>query len=113
MVTAMTKQQEIDILNDTIKKLGPDSYLGPWFQQIKYELESSIRSDIFPTISLRVAAANAEVVKERAELCAKNIIEKANKESDKLSREFIMERGSSINRLLAAIRRAEKEISDL
>jgi hypothetical protein len=45
----MTKNDEIDTLFACAKKLGGDSYCGPWLMdQIPY-IQSDIRSDILPT----------------------------------------------------------------
>lgn len=56
----MTKQQEIEIINEAIAKLGADSYLGPWLVQIRHELDAYMRSDIFPMITLAEARAQCE-----------------------------------------------------
>jgi hypothetical protein len=48
-----TKQQEINIINQAIRDLGEDSYLGPWLLSVRHELELAIRSDLVPEISLR------------------------------------------------------------
>ena len=47
----MTKQAELDILRDTIARLGPNSYLGPWLEDQLPWIESDMRSDIPPMSS--------------------------------------------------------------
>lgn len=47
----MTKQQELDILKETITRLGPDSYIGPWLAEQLPGIERDIRSDIQPLIT--------------------------------------------------------------
>jgi hypothetical protein len=45
----MTKQNELETLFECAKKLGGDSYCGPWLMdQIPY-IQSDIRSDMLPT----------------------------------------------------------------
>jgi hypothetical protein len=70
----MTKQAELDILRDTIARLGPNSYLGPWLEDQLPWIESDMRSDIPPMSSwtesrARIAAERAESLHsiERAE----------------------------------------------
>lgn len=55
----MTKKKELDAVRDLAKELGPDSYLGPWLESILPELESDLRSDILPTLSLKQAKDRA------------------------------------------------------
>ena len=44
----MTKSQEIQILRETVERLGPQSYCGPWLaEQIQF-IEADIRSDLSP-----------------------------------------------------------------
>lgn len=86
----MTKQQEILRLNATIKALGPDSYLGPWLATVRAEVESNIRSDMFPTIlpsEIKAQADNeAKNIIERAEQKAKLMVMDAEREVEKLRR---------------------------
>jgi hypothetical protein len=69
----MTKQQELDILQDAITKLGPDSYLGPWLADVKAEVAMLITGDCLPDISLKDAAMRAKGIVELAEEAAKQI----------------------------------------
>jgi hypothetical protein len=71
----MTKQQELDILQDAITKLGPNSYLGPWLAGVKAEVGQCITCDTFPDISLRDAAQRAKGIVELAEESAQRIRE--------------------------------------
>jgi hypothetical protein len=77
----MNKQQELATLDAAIKKLGADSYLGPWLSRVRHEVESAIRSDFFPALTLAdaikagkakadeiLAAERAALAKEREEL---------------------------------------------
>lgn len=47
----MTKDQELEILRDTIARLGPNSYVGPWLLDQLPWIESDMRSDIPPMSS--------------------------------------------------------------
>jgi hypothetical protein len=49
----MTKDEELAVLDAAISKLGPNSYIGPWLQSVRGEVEQSIRSDITPPVSWR------------------------------------------------------------
>ena len=61
----MTKQDELDILRDTIARLGPNSYLGPWLQDQLPWIESDMRSDIPPMSSYsQCRAVRAEELEE-------------------------------------------------
>lgn len=62
----ITKQQELDILQKAIAKLGPNSYLGPWLTQVSGELKLMITSDLFPDINLN---QTAERVRQEREAC--------------------------------------------
>lgn len=77
----MTKAEEIAVLEKAIAKLGPDSYLGPWLTQVRSEVESSIRSDFFPDVTLKESAAVASRIKQQAVVEAADIVAKAQKEA--------------------------------
>jgi hypothetical protein len=49
----ITKKEELEIITETIAKLGEKSYLGPWLLSVRFELEAAIRSDLVPEISLK------------------------------------------------------------
>jgi hypothetical protein len=61
----ITKKEELEIITATIGQLGEKSYLGPWLLSIRHELESMMRADSFPCISLTEAKEDAlKIVKE-------------------------------------------------
>jgi F0F1-type ATP synthase membrane subunit b/b' len=76
----MTKAQELAILDATIAKLGPDSYLGPWLSEQRACIEADLAADGFMRAStLREAreqvthlidAARADAQRIRAEALA-------------------------------------------
>lgn len=73
----MTKQKELEIITETIGKLGEQSYLGPWLLSVRHELESMMRADSFPSISLAGSEERARLIIERAELDAQKITNRA------------------------------------
>ena len=77
----MTKQQEIDALNKFADSLPKDSYLADWMRYAKVEIESSIRSDIFPTVLPNEAKDRADQIIATAKAEATSIITKATKEA--------------------------------
>lgn len=65
----MTKQQEIARLDSLIKTLGSDSYLGPWLESVKRNVEMMIRGDVFPDI---VPSETAENLRKQVEQTKKD-----------------------------------------
>lgn len=49
----MTKSDEIAILRDTVQRLGPNSYCGPWLADQLQQIEADMRSDLSPQPSWR------------------------------------------------------------
>jgi hypothetical protein len=41
----MTKQRELEILDQAIASLGPDSYLGPWLSGARLDIATDIGND--------------------------------------------------------------------
>jgi hypothetical protein len=76
----MTKQQELAIFDEFTFKCGADSYLGPWLQSIRSEVERSITSDLYPMPDLPDAAyRKGEALRARALTEAETIVEQGNK----------------------------------
>lgn len=103
----MTKQQEIKILEETIARLGESSYLGPWLNEIKAELESCIKSDFFPELTLSDAQDTAESIREGALLTANQIIATANEKVERISKHCDREIESASSALRSAIRQLD------
>lgn len=78
-----TKAQEIEILRDTVKRLGPDTYTGPWLAAVVGEVESQIRSDYFPSITLTESREKCETLIAEATRKAQSIIEDAELQAKK------------------------------
>lgn len=61
----MTKPDEIEILRDAARRLGPDSYCGPWLaEQIQF-IEADIRSDFPPSPTLKYAESVVEAARAK------------------------------------------------
>lgn len=87
----LSKNQEIEILDKTIKELGPNSYLGPWLSTVRLEVIRDITSDYNPVPSydyFRATAENCRQLVSEAKTEAVKIIcdarEKATQESEKI-----------------------------
>jgi len=77
----MTKQQEIAVFDKAIAALGPDSYLGPWLAEVRSEVESNIRSDFFPQVTLKDAAASVTAIIDAAKEGAGKIVADAERKA--------------------------------
>lgn len=106
----MTKQQEIARLDSLIKTLGTDSYLGPWLESVKGNVELMIRGDVFPDI---LPSETAEIIRKQKDAADKEVaakIERATREAEKLVKDAHT-RASEIRYL--AKRRLEEAIEKL
>ncbi len=106
----LTKQQEIDILDAAIEKLGTDSYLGPWLKSVKAELAALVKCDIFPDamdVSLAASRDAASKIKTAATDEAERIVnsaeEKARKIKDDAARYIDNQREYALKALDAAM----------
>lgn len=77
-----TKAEELDALQEFIDSCHDDSYLKGWLSQVYAEVERSIRSDIYPTVSLaeteaecRKRLADCDAVIEQRKVNAQRIID--------------------------------------
>ena len=71
---AMTKNQELQILDETIAKLGRDSYCGPWLASVRAEVEQDIRCDIAPCQTTAESRRNAEILLREAKESAESML---------------------------------------
>ena len=60
----MTKEHELKILDEAIKKLGADSYLQQWLYQVRGEVEAMIRADLFPDCKIQDTINTCEKIKQ-------------------------------------------------
>lgn len=111
--TVPTKAQELAILDRAIDLLGPSSYLGPFFRQVRAEVEQAIRNDFFPVISLddarqQVASliAAAEQTRRDADTTAVNIVRVANAQAQAAIAKADQRADDIRTALSAAIRKA-------
>jgi hypothetical protein len=83
----MTKSEEIQILRDTIAKLGKDSYCGAWLSDQLPSIESAIASDYPPEIyafSIREANIHSEKIIKLATDESAAIEKRAKSEAEKI-----------------------------
>ena len=100
----ITKTEELEILNETIAKLGEKSYLGPWLLSVRHELEAMMRADSFPCISLTEAKEDALQIVKEGEQKAEQIIIGAKQKAEK--REAMAQ--SNVDCAVTAIRKAQQ-----
>lgn len=89
-----TKAEEMEILEDAIRRLGPDTYLGPWLQDVLEEVRGLVRSDIFPELCIRDAAQEVRCMLENAGGARRLILEEAHKDGARIREEaaaFVMQ----------------------
>ena len=83
----MTKSDEIQILRETIAKLGQNSYPGPWLADQLPSIESAITSDYPPEVyvlSIVAARRQADEIISNAKDEADAIEKRAKIEAEKL-----------------------------
>lgn len=83
----MNKSQEIQIIRETIEKLGVNSYCGPWLADQLPSIESAITSDYPPEVyafSLREAHIHCEKLINMAKDKAATIEKLAKAEADRV-----------------------------
>lgn len=83
----MNKAQEIAVLEEAVKKLGPNSYLGPWLQSISAEVANEIRCDIFPSPSLRLAEDHCRTLRKTADDYYSHRIEEAKAHAEQIRKD--------------------------
>lgn len=82
----MTKSDEIQVIRDTIAKLGKDSYCGAWLVDQLPSIESAITSDYPPeayAFSLREAHIHCEKIIGMAKEESASIEARANSDAEK------------------------------
>ena len=81
----MTKEDEIEIIQNAARKLGKDSYLGPWLERAIPFLKHEIEQDIFP-LSYGEGERIAQSRVSDAEKSACEIIKSAVNEADAIAK---------------------------
>lgn len=75
----MTKDTEIELLDSMIKSFGKDSYLGPWFAEVRDTLVRDIRNDVCMSAPMpRIATLHGERIIESAKEEAAKIRKQAD-----------------------------------
>ena len=78
----MTKAQEMALFDEFAAKFGRDSYLGPWLQSIRADVDRSIRCDLYPMPDLPDEAyRKGEAARVRAMEAADAILADANQKA--------------------------------
>ena len=83
----LSKSDEIQILRETIAKLGRDSYLGPWLADQMPSIESALASDYPPeayALSIHEARIHCEKIIGQANDEADAIEKRAKADAEKL-----------------------------
>lgn len=81
----MTKAQEIALLDSTIAKFGPDSYLGPWLAESRAAIVASIESDHTPGVRVLLPGAAYEQARQilaEAHRVAEETRDRASRQAD-------------------------------
>jgi len=103
-----TKRQELEILDKAIAALGPDSYIGPWLAEVRAEVESNIRSDFFPQITLADSQEAVAGIINAAKNEAVRIIAQATLKADVITKNADKHRDNIVSAIYAAQREINK-----
>lgn len=117
----MTKQNELEILDEAIAKLGRDSYCGAWLKSVRGEVENDIRCDCFPSASIseaekhsRTLRASAQEFRDtmvsNAEAEARRIIADAKVNADKIFEGRHVMHKATLGRIIRALQEANSEL---
>lgn len=107
----MTKTQELELLDETIQRLGAQSYLGPWLSENRNAIERDIRADNHPTIDLPAEAAKrARAIITEAEARAKELIAHATAAADTQRRQCNDQVISARTRAAEMLKKAAEEL---
>lgn len=77
----MTKSEEIAIIREFARKLGPNSYFGPILAEQLGEIEMDISSDIYPSANVARAKADCAALRREADERANLMIARATNEA--------------------------------
>ena len=105
-----TKDEEIAILRDAARQLGPLSYAGPWLSQQVDGIERDLRSDFYPQIDLNATRRDcAQMARDAAGQCEAKIAS-AEKQAAEIVRAARAEAERITCRAAAALRDALKDL---
>jgi hypothetical protein len=80
----MTKSQELELFRNLVSAFPDDSYIGEWLRQVDAEVESNLRSDIIPMISLRDSTRQCEAIVANANQRAASIVRQAEAQAESI-----------------------------
>ena len=80
----MNKTTEIQILEEAIEKLGKDSYLAGWLNEVKSEVIRDITSDFIPKMLPSQAIKKSQETLDEANKKSREIYLNAKNEADKI-----------------------------
>jgi hypothetical protein len=113
---SLTKAQEMEILTAAAKKLGTDSYAGPWLANLLPFIESDLRSDLCPEYDLRKTQAEVKKMLAEAKIAAEQHLKTASATAMRQASEIVTNAHEKAGRiqmdLARAIRVAERAIND-
>jgi len=90
----MTKSQELELFRNLVSAFPDDSYIGEWLRQVDAEVESNLRSDIIPMISLRDSTRQCEAIVANANQRAASIVRQAEAQAESIVRRRQTRRGA-------------------
>lgn len=80
----MTKNQELEMLKDFIQTLPKDGYLRDWLNGVYSSVETDIRSDFYPIITIKLCKDECERLLKVAQDEAENIVKQAKVEKERV-----------------------------
>lgn len=80
----MSKNQELQRLEQFIASLPKDSYLRPWLEDVRPQVESEIRSDFPVSPSLFATRVDCDALKETTRAHCTALFEAAQREADRI-----------------------------
>lgn len=108
----MTKQDEMQILNNAIVQLGADSYLGPWLSSVRAEVTATIESDFFPTVSLNQTARDCTRLLDDTKARSLELINQADKHASKTIADARATADQIRRRVIVTVREALDSLTD-
>ena len=100
----MTKADELALLRETMKRLGPDSYCGPWLESELPAIEADMRNDFPVAASISSARAECDRILAAANAKAADIMAAAERAARTQDRQLSAERERAAMTLRNAIR---------
>lgn len=100
----MTKDNELEMLCNCASALGKDSYCGPWLASVLGEVESAIRSDFLPEVSLEQTAVRCGTMLSEAQTKADEILAQAEskaKEREEAASKYVSDLVAHARRQIA------------